>query len=634
LLTVLYRIPAGSHPDNAPLRILAHVMGNSPSGRLYKSLVETRQATSAYASAWSLHDPGVAIVGASMRKEDDPLRVRQQLLSVIEGTATQPVTEAEVTFARQSLLAGMEKTYNDPEQLALALSGSVAQGDWRLLYWQRDALEKISAADVNRVARQYFKPANRTIGEFIPVEKPDRAEIPPAPDLARLLSGYSGRGRVETGEIFDPSPLNLDTRTQRGQLANGMQYALLPKKNRGETVQLALQLNLGAEGSLQGKATIAELTGAMLMRGTQKHSREALAAELIRLKTRLGISASGQHVYLTADTNRANVPAVLALIREILREPAFPDAEYRQLIRQALAGIESARNQPESLAYEAFARHLYPYAPADIRYVPTSTENEARLKAATLDELRAFHRDFYGAAQGQLAIVGDFDVEEARRLAEGALGDWRAAQVFERMTEAYRPVAAQTRILATPDKPNAVFRAGLRLPVGEMHPDYPALRMVAYLLGGGFNSSRLATRLRQQEGMSYTVNAVLGASHFDQAGSLSIYAIYAPQYREKLAQAVDEELARIVRDGFSGQELADGKMAFRERLQIALAQDDSLAAALLGQLEQGESFADDAKFAAAIEALSLQDINTVARRYLHADALSRFFAGDFASSAR
>ena len=107
------------------------------------------------------------------------------------------------------------------------MSESIALGDWRLLFLNRDRIEQVTAADVARVAAYYLKPANRTVGIFMPDASPDRTVVPEAPDLAALLQDYKGRAPIAPGEDFDASPANIEKRTTRGQLANGLKFALL-----------------------------------------------------------------------------------------------------------------------------------------------------------------------------------------------------------------------------------------------------------------------------------------------------------------------------------------------------------------------------------------------------------------------
>ena len=142
-------------------------------------------------------------------------------------------------------------TLNNPEAVGLQLTEFAAAGDWRLMFYLRDKVEGLTTADVQRAANTYFKPANRTLGIFVPTKSPDRAEIAEAPDPQSLLRNYAGRKEVAQGEVFDPSPANLDARTTRSALPNGFELALLPKKTRGEAVHLRVTLRYGSVAALR-----------------------------------------------------------------------------------------------------------------------------------------------------------------------------------------------------------------------------------------------------------------------------------------------------------------------------------------------------------------------------------------------
>jgi zinc protease len=109
---------------------------------------------------------------------------------------------------------------------------------------------------------------------------------------------------------------------------------------------------------------------------------------------------------------------------EILREPAFPPAEFDTMKRRALAGSKMSRTEPGALAGNRLARVLSPYSPSDIRYVPTAEENEKRLEGVTLDQVIALYAKQLGASQGELAIVGDFDAEPAIAQIKEILKEW------------------------------------------------------------------------------------------------------------------------------------------------------------------------------------------------------------------
>lgn len=634
ILDVVYHLPSGGHPDFVALELLLQIMADTPSGRLHQKLVQSGKATAVGAWNADLFDPGYAFYSVHMRKDDSPQEVQRVLLETLEGVSTQPVTPEELETARRALLAAIEKTLNEPAGMVRALTNAAALGDWRLFFWQRDWLTKIDVADVNRVALRYYRAANRTLGEFAPVTESVRVEIPARTDLAVQLKGYTGKLAVAVGEAFDPSPAHIEARTEKTVLPNGLQLALLPKKTRGAVVRAALQISFGNAENLYGKSDIAAFTSAMLMRGMQKRNRDALARELDKLRSQIWVRGGGQEVTVTIESVRENLPATLRLVREILREPAFPSHEFEQLLKQTRAGIEAIRIEPAGKAGEAMALHFNRYPQGDIRYHASFAEQLQALDSFKLEDLSRFHADFYGADHAQFAVVGDFVAQETRQLITELFGDWKSAASWQRLTQPFKPVVPVVRQLETPDKQNAVFNAALRIPVGEAHSDYPALLVASHILGGGFISSRLANRLRQQDGISYSVGADIAASRDENSGILSAYAIYAPQFRSRVERAFREELERVMRDGLTSDEVKDAQNALRQRGEMARSREANLAAMLVADLYYGQDFSRVAALEEKLGRLTPDDIHAALKRHISPQAFSLFFAGDFVASSK
>ncbi len=136
-------------------------------------------------------------------------------MKTVEDAAAHPPTKEEVERGRTQLLKQIDLALNDSSQVGLRLSNWIAKGDWRLFFLYRDRLKAYPVDGVARVAAAYLKPSNRTLGLFVPTAKPDRAEVPPTPDVAAMLKGYTGAAAVAAGEAFDPSPGNIEARTKR-----------------------------------------------------------------------------------------------------------------------------------------------------------------------------------------------------------------------------------------------------------------------------------------------------------------------------------------------------------------------------------------------------------------------------------
>src|SRR6266568_4219918 len=549
-------------------------------------------------------------------------------LGALEGFARNPVTEDEVERARTRLLNDIELTLADSRELTSALSEYAGIGDWRVLFLHRDRLKRITADDVQAVALHYLKPANRTLGMFLPTKEPDRAEIPPVPDLAAMLKDYRGSGAVAQGESFNPDPANIEARVVRRTLPGGMKLALLPKKTRGGTVVAQLGLQWGDEQGKLNRAAACGVTGSMLMRGTRKNSREQLLNRFDRLKANVSIGGEGGSI----ETVRAGLPEALRLMAEVLREPSFPRQEFEQLRRSSLTGIDSQRSDPGVLAGLALARHLNPYPPEHWLYTATLDERSARLQALSLDEVRKCYADFYGASDSELAVVGDFDPAEIARLAQELFGGWKSPRPYARIPLRIAEVPAVNSVINTPDKANAALRAGMLLRLRDDNPDYPALLLGNYVLGGS-SDSRLTRRIREKEGLSYSVGSFLSADSFFERGSFGVFAIYAPQNRARVETAMTEEIRKALDEGFSGEEIEAGKKGLLQARQLARSDDGNLASRLASYLVLGRTFSWDEELERRIAALTPKTVVETLRRYIDPGKLSVVKAGDFASLA-
>ena len=633
LVAALYRIPQGAHPDFLALKALARIMTIQPSGRLYRALVDTRKATEVDSSVLDLHDPGTLVFWVQVPTAD-PLDVAQgELLATIARVADDPITDAEVDRVRTRALKSFDDTVNDPQRLGVALSESIAAGDWRLFFLQRDRWRALKAADVQRAAKTWLKPSNLTLGRFIPDAQPDRTPGAPAVDVAALFKDYRGDAAVAAGETFDPTPANLEARTRRITLPGGMKLALLPKKNRGETVRFSLRLRYGDLDSLAGTEPYGSLTAALLSSGTQKRDRQAFNDEVDRLRAKLGFGGGDASVSASGETVRANLEPVLRLAAEALRTPAFPAAEFDKLIREQIGSLDEARLDPEALADRAAERNAQSYPKGDIRHVGSFDEEMAELRGARLDGVRAFHAKFYGAQHAELAVVGDFDPDAVVRLATELFGDWKSSAPYARIPYPYQATVPGSEVIATPEKANASLVGNLALPVRDSSPDYPALAVIDKLLGGG-PESRLADRIRERGGLSYTVGSSLSPGSLDDNARWTVYATFAPENRDKVRAALTEELARAVKDGFTAAEVDTARRALLELRRNARAQDGALTRGLASQAYLDRTWAFAADIDRALEALTADQVNAVLRRYLKPDGFWTAEAGDFAKARK
>jgi len=648
LVGLLYHVPAASHAEYPAVEILGSILDSEPSGRLYKALVESKMAASVSARPSATHDPGMIEIVAEVNTKDPATleRVRDAMLAVLEQVAASGVSQEEVDRARQKILKNRELAAADPNRIAVELSEWGAQGDWRLYFLNRDRIEQVTPAQVKEIAEKYFATSNRTVGFFIPTAKAERTSIPAVPDIAKLVDGYKGRAtKSESSETNDVAPLAIEARVVRPGPIGGIKLAFLPRKTRGESVQLRVTLHYGSAENLKGLNEAASLLPELMMRETKNLNRQQIQDALDKNFARLGTGAIGMgrgmrgggggggslgSLTFAGQTKRANFAAVLEILRQILREPNLPAGEFDLIKNERIAAMEQGRSDPRALGMIQIQRLLSPYPSDDVRYVPTIDERVDRLKKASLDQVKSLYQSYLGADHGELTIVGDFEPSEIMPILARTFEGWKAEKPYARVERPFQADLKPERItILTPDKDNALYAAGLSLPIMDDDRDYPALVIGNFILGGGGLSSRIANRLRQKDGLSYGAGSAFGASPLDPRADLLINAIYNPINVAKVVSDVDEELERLLKDGVTATELDGAKTGYLQQQQNMRTNDMAITGALSEDLFVGRTMQFQAELEQKIKDLTPETVNAAMRKHIDPRRLSVVTAGDF-----
>jgi zinc protease len=446
--------------------------------------------------------------------------------------------------------------------------------------------------------------------------------------METLLSTYQPKIDVETGEALDPSPASLEKRIQRTTLPGGFRLVFLPKATRGNRVQASLTLRFGDESSLAGKNASAQLTSALLLRGTKTKTRQQLQDEMQKLNATINIGGGLASANANISTTAENLIPAMRLAMEILRDPAFPEADFDQIRKQRIAAIDRGRTEPGTLVSNALQSNLSPYPRSDVRHVRTIDEEIEDLNKVTLDDVKSFHEKFYGASQGELVVVGKLDVGAVQQEAASLLGSWKSASPYQRIVNNYKDIQLINTKVETPDKENAQFSGGQRLRMRDSDPDYAAMFMADYMFGGGI-TARLPDRVRNREGYSYSVSSNFSAPVQGDAAIFSVSAISNPSNTPKVEASFLDELKKTLRDGFTAAELAAAKKAIRDD-RIGTRSSDGGLMNLLTAGEQYQRTLDwEAQLDARLQALTLDQVNSAFRKYVDPGKISIVKGGDF-----
>jgi zinc protease len=341
-----------------------------------------------------------------------------------------------------------------------------------------------------------------------------------------------------------------------------------------------------------------------------------------------GRGATSGGVSANVQTTAENLIPALRLAAEILREPAFPENDFDQIRKQQTEGVKRGQTDPGTLAREALQKNLNPYPRGDVRHFQTMEERLEDLGKVSLDDLKNFHKEFYGASHGALAVVGQFDPETLRKAAAELFGNWSTPGNYSRISSSFQAVKPINSKVETPDKQNAEFEAGLRFKMNDRDPDYPAMVLANYMFGGEI-TSRLPDRVRNREGLSYGVSSVFSAPSEGDAAGFTAAAIVNPGNTPKVEASFRDELARTLRDGFTAQELDAAKKAYLDLRRVGRSQDQSLLGLLLIRDELDRTLDWDAQMDQKLASVTMAQVNAAFRKYVDPAAISIVKAGDF-----
>jgi len=277
----------------------------------------------------------------------------------------------------------------------------------------------------------------------------------------------------------------------------------------------------------------------------------------------------------------------------------------------------------------ALQRSLAPWPKGHPFAVPTFDDIISDAQSVKLEQMKDFHARFYGAQAGEVVAVGDFDPAELSKQLEGLLGDWKAKEPFVRIPRAFREVKADAATLDTPDKENAFFGLGVNFPMKDSDPDFPALVMADYMLGGGFLTGRVTQRLREREGLSYGAGTMMDAPPLDDGAVMMGYAIYAPQNVQKVETGFKEEVARAVEKGFTADELKQARSGLLKQREQERANDQKLARELLKQLYVGRTMQFDQAVDDKLKDLDVAAVGSALKKHVDPARLVTIKAGDF-----
>lgn len=627
LLEAVYPLPNVNHPDVPAIDLMDAVLTGGRSSRLYQDLVETGLVSSVGASASQMIDLGwysisaVAAAGQPLSRVETILQkslseIRQKLVSAEE------LQRAKSQF-RASLILGSQDISSQATQLGY---NQTVAGDYRFIDRYLAAMERVTPADILRVAQTYLKPQLQTIGFFEPTLLDGKPGASNASNGGRTTENFSAGQPVDPAEVAKYLPPNQDAATgpsilpQDFKLSNGLRILLLPDHS-APTVNLSGNIRAGTIFDSPAKAGVAGLTASNLMNGTEAKSALALAKRLEDRGASLGFGASREGVGIGGSALVQDLPILVETLVDVLLNPTFPEKQLELSRQRSLVGLKAALDDPGQLGRRTFQQAIYPEN-HPFHTFPT----EDSLKRITREDLALFHQRYYRPDTTVLSLVGDFDPALVKVQLESALGKWRTAGQPPVMNFPAVALPKTTSYVSKsiPGKAEAVTYLGYS-GLSRKDPRYYAAVVLNQVLGGDTLSSRLGTEIRDRQGLTYGIYS--GFSAGQNPGPFLISMQTAPKDAQKAIDSTIALLKQLREQGITPTELENAKRSIKNSYPVDLANPSNVADAILSNIVVGLGLEELSQFPTKIGAVTEQQVQQAIQDFIQPDKLVIVTAG-------
>ena len=655
--------------DIYPLVVLSAALSNGVTSRLYQALVEKQLAISVTSNADQHRDPGLFSISATVRPGIEPRQVEGVILAELRRVAEQGLADAEVDKAKQQIIAQeafkRDGTFNIAEQM----SEAEAVADWRFFKDYSSNISKVTASDIQRVARSYFAEDNRTVGYFIPKQTDGVAENGGAENgnahssdalalTARGVKFYRDpRMSEETGGSTTPQakeqqPVpprgdkssdaarantpasvrssNFAERIARIELANGATLLVL-ENHATPTFSLRGSFRAGSYFEPRDKPGLARITAEMLERGTERRNKLQIASDLESVGAEMDFSADPFAVNIAARALSKDLPLVMHTLAEELREPLFAADELEKLKQQTIAAIREQQANTRFRAYERFTESVFD--PANPFYQHPGDKLIESISSITVEDVRRYYTERYGGRSLILAVAGDVQASDVQEQFKDAFASFEGPQSIDiNVADPQPQEAARREVVLLKDKANVDILLGSAAPLRRESKDYYAALIANSALGESTLSSRLGLQVRDKEGLTYGINSRFRAPSL-AAGPWYIGVSVNPQNVEKAINSALDVIRDYVKNGIHTDELADEKSSAIGSFKVSLATNAGIANALWNAefYHLGADYID--RYPQLVQAVRLEEVNAAIRKYFKPDQLTVVIAGDYEKAA-
>ncbi|MBR8838657.1 MAG: insulinase family protein [Stigonema ocellatum SAG 48.90 = DSM 106950] len=627
LLEMVYPLPNINHPDVPAIDLMDTILTGGRSSRLYQAMVESGLASSVGANPSEMIEPGWYEIVATAAPGQELSKIALVLQQSLTKLQKEPVSTEELNRAKTQLQTLFILSNQDISSQANQLgSNQTVAGDYRYVERYLAAIAKLTAADVQRVAKTYLNPSQQTIGFFIPTQ-PDGKPGTSKAGTGRTAENFSPGKPVDPAELakyLPPATSATDSTKQElpqeFTLNNGMQVFLLADHSV-PTVNLSGQIDAGSEFDTNQKAGLASQTAANLMNGTQTKNALQLAKTLEDRGTSLGFGANREGVSIAGNGLSANLPILIQTLADVVQHATFPANQLELSRQRALTSLKVLLDDPRGLGRRVFQQVIYP-ANHPFHSFPT----EESLKSINRADVVAFYQEHYRPDTTKLALVGDFDPNKVKALLNEVFGKWQVTgkPPVLNIPSVSLPQNMTRENQVIPGKAEAVTYLGYN-GISRKDPRFYAAMVLNQILGGDTLSSRLGTEVRDRQGLTYGIYSAFAAGI--HPGPFLIQMQTSPGDAQKAITSALALLKQLREQGVTEAELNTAKRSITSSYPVELANPSSVASMILANAVYGLSQKEIQDFPKRIEAVSMAQVQQAIQDLIHPENLVVVTAG-------
>ena len=579
-LELAWHIPEVTHPDVPALDLLSIVLGNGRSSRLYKKVREALALAHAISSwCYTPGQPGLFGVEATL-DADKREAAQAQVLAIIEEAKLNGVTPEELDKAKRQTLSGHLNSLTTTRGRAGDLGSNwILTHNLNFTHDYLEAVQRVTPADINRVLHTYFEDRNLTITSLNPV--------------GSLKSVQKEAAPVAAGEI------------QKFELSNGLRL-LVREDSRLPLVSAVACFKAGLLAETPQNNGITRLLSTTILKGTKTRSAEEIAHQIESLGGGIGAEAGNNSFSVSVRVMQPDLATGLEILGDVLLNPVFPDQAVDREKKVQLASIKAEEEEMTTVARNLMRRTLYAGHPYGLR----SNGSAETVAALTREQLIAFRNKYLVGRNGVIAVFGNMKAQEVKALLEKTLGTLPAGENALVQPPMPAPLTASQVVEEHKPKAQAILMVAYR-GVDLFSPDRYALELIDEAsrdLG-----SRFFIRIREKLGLAYFVGSsqMVGLA----PGPFVFYLGTSPAKVKQVKTEFLDEIGKLAKDGLTPEELNRAKEKLLGQEAIHNQSEEAFAYACALDELYGLGFNHYQKLRATVEALTLEEVKAVARKY-------------------